>query len=66
MSQVKDRFRVFLHKLEGQVKRAKVCELAPSISARPRYGVNQSEVHCEAASEGPTMAKRMVGNSTPW
>jgi hypothetical protein len=71
----------FFRKLEGKVKLAKVRELAPSINASPGYGVNQSEVRYEGASEGPAadllvtllspqggpaLSKRQVGNSTPW
>ena len=71
----------FFRKLEGKVKQAKVRELAPSINASPGYGVNQSEVRYEGASEGPAadllvqllspqggpaISRRLVGTTTPW
>ncbi|MCY1558990.1 hypothetical protein D9M68_959790 [compost metagenome] len=41
----------FARQMEGQVKAVKVRELAPSINASPGYGVIQTEIRFEDASE---------------
>lgn len=47
----KERAEGFARQMEGKVKAVKVRELAPSINASPGYGVTQTEIRYEEASE---------------
>jgi hypothetical protein len=54
----KERAEGFARQMEGQVKAVKVRELAPSINASPGYGVIQTEIRYEEASEA-AVAKQL-------